>query len=630
MTGRSLKIRAGAPEGWAGMTPIEGPFPRVGIVLHVFYPELLDELIDGLSEMPVEFDLLVTNASGEDLQIDEARMPQLREARVLPVENRGRDILPLVHLVNAGLLNPYEVIGKFHTKRSTWRAEHPELDGTGDDWRSSLLGDLLTGDAARHALSRLAANPDVGIVTSTASVLGPEFWGDNEDVARELLLRLQLPLEPASLRFAAGSMYWVRGFVLQGLWGLALTASDFEEEAGHTNGTVAHAMERLIGVLAAEAGLRVVETGGAVDADAWQRFAPDADVRPLARAVPFYLPQFHPFPENDAWWGKGFTEWSNVAAGRPVYLGHTQPFLPADLGFYDLRADWVQPAQEELARGAGIDGFMVYHYWFAGTTLMRLPVDTLAASGSTPFCIMWANENWTRRWDGEDAEVLIEQRHNDVPAKKFIDSVMDLLTHENYLRVGGKPVLAVYRIGQLPKLNKVLTEWRKAAADAGLPGLTILTVDVGAGMQGILDEPSEHGLDGVLEFPPHRHHWALEPSILELDPRFEGTVLSYRMMADAAIERVAEGIAPDRYPGVMAGFDNTARRQWASTVWHGANPYTYRRWLRATVDALAERDADDRVVFINAWNEWAESAVLEPSQRFGHTFLLATRDALHA
>lgn len=627
---RSLKLRAGVPEGWNLVAPLAGPFPRVGIVLHVFYPELLEELLDGLSEMPVEFDLLVTNASGTEITIDPERLPTLREVRIYPVENRGRDILPLVQLVNAGLLEPYEVVGKFHTKRSAWRSEHPELEGTGDDWRSSLLGDLLGSASIRHALSRLASDSSVGVITSTASVLGSEFWGDNEEVTGELLRRLQLPLEPEALRFAAGSMYWARGFVLQGLWSLALSSADFEDELGQNNATTAHAIERLIGILAIEAGYRVIETGGRVDESAWRRFDSAAVVEPRARAIPFYLPQFHPFPENDRWWGKGFTEWSNVAAAKPVYHGHTQPFLPADLGYYDLRNPWVIPQQEELAREAGLDGFMFYHYWFAGTTLMRLPVESLAESGTTPFCLMWANENWTRRWDGEDAEILIEQKHDEVPAKKFIDSVMDLLTHERYLTIDGKPVIAVYRIGQIPKFESVVGKWRKAAVEAGLPGLTVLTVDVGSGMQGILDEPSAHGLDGILEFPPHRHHWQLETSVTTQDGRFEGELLSYRAMADGAVSRLADGVAADRYPGVMAGFDNTSRRQWASTIWHGANPYTYRRWLRASIDALADRTPDERVVFINAWNEWAESAVLEPSQRFGHTFLLATRDALHS
>lgn len=628
---RSTKVSSGYQEGWLAIEPIAGPFPRVAVVLHVFYPELVSELLEGLEEMPVPFDLIVTNATGSALELDTSRLDAMREMRVYPVENRGRDILPLVHLVNAGILNPYEVIGKFHTKKSAWRAEHPELAGSGDDWRTSLLGDLLGADAITRALSHLGSDSSVGIVTSTASLLGPAFWGDNQPVSRELLLRLQLQLDESTLRFAAGSMYWARGFVLQGLRALDLSASDFDEELGQTNATTAHALERLIGVLTAEAGLRVIETGGSVDAEGWRRYLPDVAVSPRARAVPFYLPQYHPFEENDRWWGKGFTEWSNVAAAKPLFPGHWQPFLPGDLGFYDLRDPGVLRAQSALAREAGIEGFMYYYYWFAGTQLMSMPVEQNAAMGTDgTFCIMWANENWTRRWDGADDDVLIAQNHEDVPAKRFIDDVLHLLRNERYLTIGGAPVIAVYRVGQIPKFEKVVKQWRKAAAEAGIPRIKVLSVNVGEGMQGLMSDPTAHGLDGSLEFPPHRHHWALEPTELELDPRFDGTILSYRLMVEEAERRFEKPVPATNYPGVMVGFDNTSRRQWAPTTWYGANPYTFRRWLRATIDAVSDREFDERVVFINAWNEWAESAVLEPSQRFGHSMLLAVRDALYS
>lgn len=627
---RSLKISNGYQEGWFDIEPLAAPFPRVAIVLHVFYPELVDELVEGLEGMPVEFDLIVTNGTGAELHLDTDRLALLRDVRVYPVNNRGRDILPLVQLVNAGLLNEYEVIGKFHTKKSVWREEHPELQGTGEDWRAGLLGDLLGPAAITHALSNLGGDSSVGLVTSTASVLGPAFWGADEAITRELLLRVQLPLNASTLRFAAGSMYWVRGFVLQGLRALDLSTSDFEDETGQSDGTTAHAVERVIGILTEEAGYRVIETGGYVEPEAWRRFATDAPAKPRARAVPFYLPQFHPFPENDSWWGKGFTEWSNVAAAKPVFVGHAQPFLPGDLGFYDLRDERVLGAQTALAASAGIDGFMYYHYWFAGNQLMTFPIEQNAASGTGTFCVMWANENWTRKWDGADDDVLIAQNHEEVSAKRFIDDIMHMLKNERYLTIGGAPVIAVYRVKQIPKFEKVVRSWRKAAAEAGVPKLRVLSVNVGEGMQGLMSDPTAHGLDGSLEFAPHRHHWALEPADVGLDRRFTGTIHSYARMVDEAVKALAAPIPSTHFPGVMVGFDNTSRRQWAPTTWYGANPYTFRRWLRATVDAVADRAPDERVVFINAWNEWAESAVLEPSQRYGHTMLLAVRDALHS
>jgi len=274
---------------------------------------------------------------------------------------------------------------------------------------------------------------------------------------------------------------------------------------------------------------------------------------------------------------------------------------------------------------------MYYYYWFAGKKLMDMPIEELAAgSGDQPFCIMWANENWTRRWDGSEQNILIAQDYDRVSAKQFIHDVLHLITDPRYIRIDGKPVIAVYRITQIPDHVEVIAHWREVAAEAGLPGLTVLTVDVGTSMQGVEGELAAHGLDAYLEFAPHNMFWGSLPRENRgLDPRFQGNLLSYPAMAEHAERRLNTEPPAHRYPGVMVNFDNTARRQWQPDMWYGSNPYTFRRWLNTTVSSVMERDRDERVVFVNAWNEWAEGAILEPSQRYGRTYLLAVRDVLH-
>ena len=622
------------PDSWRSRDdlPLASP-ARVGVVLHVYYADLLNEILEHLAVIPVSFDLIVTNASGAHLEIDRSRLPRLAGLVVLDVENHGRDILPLVSVVNAGLLDPYPLVLKVHTKRSDWRAGH-RLQGTGAEWRGRLLGSLL-GDAGNveRILSAFAMNPNLGIVTADGSLLGPEYWGDNQATTAALLRRLELN-PPDTLAFAAGSMYWIRGFVLQGLRALGLTDADFEPEAGQVNATTAHAVERLVGIATAEAGLALTERSGLdrmapnATGHEWPRFEAGYAARPRIRAIPFYLPQFHPIPENDRWWGAGFTEWANVSAARPVYPGHDQPKLPADLGYYDLRLTETVARQVALAEMAGIEGFMYYHYWFAGKQLLQKPIlDRLESGIEMPFCLMWANENWTRRWDGRQSDVLMGQRYKEVSASKFVEDVMPILQDRRYLRIDGRAVLAIYRPGQIPDLPAVIRSWREAARQAGAGELCVLNVDVAREFHGIADDPALAGLDGSLGFPPHNALWDWihhEPIGVPLG--FRGNTLSYRGMANDAIRRIAPGLPEGYYPGVMAGFDNTARRQADPDIWYGSNPYTFRRWLAAAAQAVASRPPEQRLVFINAWNEWAEGAFLEPSMRFGRTFLLAVRD----
>ncbi|TFB74342.1 glycosyl transferase family 2 [Cryobacterium glaciale] len=631
---RSARLRPSIPQPWLGtFERIENP-TKIAVLLHVYYRDLVDEILVELQNVPVAFDLIVTNATDQPLELDTSKLALLGKSVIVDVDNCGRDILPMISVVNSGLLDPYEVILKIHTKKSEWRLNHPELSGNGDSWRQGFLAGLLgSPENVESILSEFAENPALGLLTTDGNVLSTEFWGGNRERARELLLRLQLHLNDESLTFAAGSIYWVRGFLLQGLRALSVNAEDFESEAGQIDGTTAHAIERILGILTTEAGYltreraEIVNSGGS----SWAHYSPSETRRPRARALAFYLPQFHTFPENDAWWGEGFTEWSNVSAAQPVFQGQNQPLLPAELGFYDLANPEVRTHQYEIARSAGLEGFMYYYYWFAGKKLMNRPIEGhLSGTNDEPFCIMWANENWTRRWDGGEQNVLIAQDYDAVPATQFIHDVLPLLLDPRYIRIDDKPVIAVYRITQIPDYVDVLNYWRTVAIEAGLGGLNIVTVDVGRSMDGIEGNLSEHGVDAFLEFAPHNRPWtAQDRNSLSVDPRFEGNILSYAAMASDSELHLREPVAEYRYPGMLVNFDNTARRQWQPDLWYGSNPYTFRRWFNSMVSAVADRNWDRRVVFVNAWNEWAEGAVLEPSQRFGRTYLLAVRDVLY-
>jgi len=273
---------------------------------------------------------------------------------------------------------------------------------------------------------------------------------------------------------------------------------------------------------------------------------------------------------------------------------------------------------------------MYYYYWFSGERLLNLPIESLKASGiKQPFCLMWANENWTRRWDGRSEDILVGQDYDKVPAEEFIDDVMEFLLDHRYMRVDGKAVLAVYRPGQMSDFGSVAREWRRRAREAGVGELLLLSVAV-AEEFGAIDASASEEVDGTLEFPPHNLPWVAGPAMKAgLDNRMRGNFMSYQATADASITHARE-MSDDEYPGVMVNFDNTARRQWKPDIWYGSNPYTFHRWLGAHLDSLTVRPRSQRLLFINAWNEWAEGAILEPTTRFGRTFLLAVRSAVRS
>ncbi|HEX3464167.1 MAG TPA: glycoside hydrolase family 99-like domain-containing protein [Candidatus Elarobacter sp.] len=347
---------------------------------------------------------------------------------------------------------------------------------------------------------------------------------------------------------------------------------------------------------------------------------PENDVKIFA----FYLPQFHPIPENDRWWGKGFTEWTNVARGRKQFAGHYQPHLPERLGFYDLRLPETLARQAELARAHGIHGFCYYYYSFGTKKLLDRPLREMLRSGEPdmPFCLCWANENWTRRWDGHETDLLIEQRYGAEFDGALIDELMPFFLDRRYLHVRGAPVLIVYKPGAIPDPEATVARWRAAARRWGLPGLHL----VAALTHGVSD-PRPLWFDAAVEFPPHGEALHVDRyPVEECEPRFSGRVHDF---AAAMRRQLALPQRPFRlYRTAMAGWDNTARLGERATIFHGATPELYEEWLHALVTEARLGHPDHRLVFVNAWNEWAEGAHLEPDRRFGTGYLEATRRAL--
>jgi O-antigen biosynthesis protein len=347
------------------------------------------------------------------------------------------------------------------------------------------------------------------------------------------------------------------------------------------------------------------------------------------RLITFYLPQFHPIEENDRWWGEGFTEWRNVAGARPRFEGHYQPRRPADLGYYDLMTPGVMQRQAELARRYGVHGFAFYYYRFGDRRILERPIEAINADPqwSMPFCLTWANENWTRRWDGQDRDVLLQQTYAPAELEAMLADFVRSFRHPAYIRVNGAPLLLIYNPLALPNAKVILDDWRAACRQQGIGEIYVVAVESFSLMRQPWN-PTEHGFDATVEFPPHECGQPLHDR-KRVDPQFTGAVHDYRRMVEALTSR--ELPAYKRFRCVAPGWDNTARRQNDPNVFVNAGPGEYQVWLECALDdARSFLTGDERLVFVNAWNEWAEGAYLEPDLRFGHAFLQATKNALQA
>ncbi|MBD2766429.1 glycoside hydrolase family 99-like domain-containing protein [Hymenobacter sp. BT664] len=353
------------------------------------------------------------------------------------------------------------------------------------------------------------------------------------------------------------------------------------------------------------------------------------------RALALYLPQFHPVPENDEWWGKGFTEWTNVAKSRPKFPGHNQPQLPADLGFYDLRVPETRDLQAAMAQQYGIHGFIYYHYWFNGRRILNRPFDEVLASGKPdfPFCLCWANENWTRRWDGYDKEILLKQEYGEQDDLEHIRSLAPAFADPRYIRVDGKPLFIVYRSEAFPDIRRTLDTWRNEAMRLGIGELYLVR------MESFLRDvnPHEMGFDAAFDFqpfhasPPARELGELPGRLLnklkiKTSGYYTNSVYKYENFINHMMAR--PGADYKRFPGVTPDWDNSARRKRDAFILTGSTPELYGKWLQHTVQHFTPYSPQENFIVINAWNEWAEGNHLEPDMKWGRKYLEATARAL--
>lgn len=351
------------------------------------------------------------------------------------------------------------------------------------------------------------------------------------------------------------------------------------------------------------------------------------------KCLAFYLPQYHPIPENDRWWGKGFTEWTNVTKAKPLFSGHRQPVFPADLGYYDLRVPEVREAQAKMAQEHGVHGFIYYHYWFGnGKQLLERPLKEVVASGKPdfPFCICWANETWSGIWHGAPDKILIKQEYpGDEDIQLHFDYLETLFKDPRYIRVKGCPLFMIYGGMGLPDSKAYTDKLRAEAVRRGFGGLYILA----SNNDNDSWDFSQAGFDGKVSYAYNKAQYRLmSKSRRRLYKRlhrffrrmFWGS--SYRGVTcidqRALVKRIQfEKQSGDIYPMVLPNWDNTPRSGHNGLVIENATPELFAKQIRQAVDYINNREMSDRFLILKSWNEWAEGNYVEPDSVYGYAYL---------
>ena len=716
------------------------PHMRVAVMLHVFYPDTLDEALQCLRQIPYPYDLLLSCSEEVKRKLDTldvASLPSVRKVLVRVVEDRGRDVLPWLRAF-ADVHLSYELVLKLQIKRSGWL--HRQLAAR---WNRFILESTLASPGYVSKIIELfSKESQLGMVFHpTAPIFnmyaphGYQGCSEDERYRKEWLERLHLtpPEETSSFVYPIG-VFWYRPEALRSLLSCDVQPVEFPPEPFPATGTVAHGLERAIPYIAqahgfyyklaipgdllasgfqmyedstlshyrlpqpdsepplappkrtsydpcarwspfkrrltpllthlpsalfpitraralyasgyADKAIRVLnrekkrfqramnileqmevslqEVPVSIPVPVAEKAEPADTSRTSIRALAYYLPQFHPFPENDAWWGKGFTEWTNVIRAHPLFQGHIQPRIPGVLGYYDLRDINVMKRQAELAQQFGIYGFCFYYYYFNGKRLMESPLKNFlhCKDVNIPFCLCWANENWTRRWDGREKDILIEQKYSPEDDIAFIKGLLPYFRDERYVRIHGKPVLLIYNVKQFPDIRATVERWRETLRKEKEDVYLVMVHFYGP------HDPRPCGFDAAAEFRPHelKHSWLAYSAVPGLIPSFKGSVWDYGAVA------ALNPPCSEEYPlfrGVCVNFDNTARRGSTADLFVNSTPGAYEGWFdqvcRFTHDTMPP---EERYVFINAWNEWAEGAMLEPDRAWGFGYLNATSRVL--
>lgn len=601
--------------------------PAIAIHLHLFHEELINIHIDHLLNVPVRFDLYVSVKeicdTDELKKILLEKLQNIENIVIEKVPNRGRDIAPLIIQFGKRLMK-YDIIAHVHTKKSD---HNNKLGG----WFAEIA-DLLFGSKSEVIQILELLGDDAKIVYPERNlniVLDRTGWSDNYELSKDILKKYtELDIcDFPFVEFPQGSMFWAKTKCLNEFLSLPISYADFPEEPLPADGTLAHALERLILVFASKYDGKCYRIHKKDSVGDYKYYEEQQDysqsiTHSSIKVLSYYLPQFHPIPENDEWHGKGFTEWTKVRTANPLFAGHYQQHIPhKDIGYYLLDSPDILLKQSDMMRKSGVHGQIFYHYWFSGKLILDEPAKMLLENKhiEMPFCFCWANENWTRRWDGNEDEVLLKQNYSCQDATDFIKYLIPFFKDSRYINIDMRPALFIYRPSAIPDFKLYLEIWEKECLKNDLKAPYIVAVLT----RGALS-PQEFGMDAGTERV--LHDWT-NGNVADIKNNLyqyravNGSVLSYDEVANFYTNQT-ENKDFTYFRSIVPIWDNTARYGSEAFLLHGSTTEKFQKWMEYLVEYTESTlPVDKQIIIVNAWNEWAEGAHLEPDTRFGYGYL---------
>lgn len=610
----------------------------VAVHLHLYNTNNLNECYSYLNNIPLHYDLYVSISNSADAEsiLNEFKnlLNKATNIFVEPVPEQGEDIAPLI--VQFGKrLTKYEIVAHVHNKVNP---QTNDLTNWMQDSFIKLMGPSnSSGGRVAHIISLLQTTAKIIFPeTYTQSLGSGGGWDTNGKFENHILEKYtHFSIDNfLNIEFSENSMFWARTSCLKDLLSLPLSYNDFPFNSSTAEVARGHTYERVISIFASthQGHYIRIHTGDSIkdyreyeDQHDYSTKVAHSDIKVLS----YYLPQFHPIPENDLWHGKGFTEWTKVIAANPLFEGHYQQHIPhADIGYYLLDSPETLRRQADQMKKAGVHGQVFYHYWFAGKLILEDPAQLLLNTPDIqmPFCFCWANENWTRRWDGNENEILLGQNYSPQDAHDFIHYLIPFFKDPRYIMIEDRPVLFIYRPSSIPNAEEYLDIWERECKKNGIQRPYVVAVLT----RGAIN-PNDFGMDAAVERVLHDWTDGAVPEIkdtLHTYRPFNGKVLSYSEVASFYMEQ-KEAKDFTYFRSLVPIWDNTARYGSEAYLLHGSTPQRFQEWMESSIAyTQATLPPDRRFVLVNAWNEWAEGAHLEPDTRYGYSYLNSIGRAL--
>ena len=617
---------------------------KIVVHIHIYTKNDINIFIEYLNNIKFDFDIVLTISSNTYYDSEQkVSLIEIAECEHILIKNlnninnvysyivpdKGIDIASFL-IIFKDLHHKYDIFGHFFFNGNSDDKNIDTYRSTLDCLLSKEIDDI---DRTSYIFNLLQNGASIVFPKSDNNIIKNKTeWMENHNISKNILYRYfntDIDNFP-NVFFAHPLMFWANRDVITKLTSISIAYENFSNNSDQNNSNIESSIKNILPILGCMAKGKPIQLIDKIDSIQDYRFYEDQNdysekiVNNSIKILSLYLPQFHRTPENDLWHGQGFTEWTKVKSSNPLYNGHYQQHIPhEDIGYYELTSPEILAKQSEMMKKSGIYGQIFYHYWFSGKLILEAPAQMLLENINIemPFCFCWANENWTKRWDGDEENVLLEQNYSPEDARDFIRYLIPFFKDERYIKIdNARPLLFIYRPNSIPNPQEYINIWVQECLHGGINApYVIATLTRGA------TNPHEFGMDAGLE--RILHDWAGGnltniKDYVQIHDKFDGNILLYDHVVDYYIQSNKQKKKFTYFQSLVPTWDNTARYGKNAYILHGSTPEKFQYWLEDVISSTQNNlTLDKQFIVINAWNEWAEGDHLEPDTKFGYSYL---------